>query len=354
MDCRHFWLKIAMEKASPLAMAGAEMSQMLNVQLRDVGFVEVGGGWQREWSGSAALDQAPRAMACIAACHGLYWPLHLAEQRVSDVIWSTDVPVSGTLQSQWTHFCRPYRARSSGKSLEVPPAARNIPKNFWVLPWPTGHGCELHRWHSGGDVPAWQFGVGGSGSSSPFRYKGGEVPGDVPAWQIKSLSSTLQFDKWILDWFGRKTWSQGWLGQGSLDHRTQCVGQRYLDNDWRLWHDSSSSQEADYDGWSPFLRPRGAASHAFLCWSKARFWEQHCWDATKVQSYPKLPSMPCPQDQLHCMLHEPTSLSVRSELSLWVYHSCGDHYWQAGNAAGMDGSKAAARELVHWMALSLD
>ena len=32
-----------MEKASPLAMAGAEMSQMLNVQLRDVGFVEVGG-----------------------------------------------------------------------------------------------------------------------------------------------------------------------------------------------------------------------------------------------------------------------------------------------------------------------
>ena len=43
MDCRHFWLEIAVEKASPLAMAGAEMSQMLDVQSRDVGFVEVGG-----------------------------------------------------------------------------------------------------------------------------------------------------------------------------------------------------------------------------------------------------------------------------------------------------------------------
>ena len=69
-------------------MAGAEMTQMLDVQLRDVGFVEVGG--QTDDGDGPRHGQVLRIpitlISCIAACHGIYWFLDCAEQRVSDVI----------------------------------------------------------------------------------------------------------------------------------------------------------------------------------------------------------------------------------------------------------------------------
>ena len=178
------------------------------------------------------------------------------------------------------------------KNFEAPPAAQNIRKRFAVpLPWATGHGCELHRWQAGGDVPSLTIWSRRLCIIFPFRTMAREAVSQAMSQRDKLsrfrpfISSTNGF---LID-LDEKAESQGtwrWLGQGSLDHRSQCIGQRYLDNDWRLRHDSSSSQEADYDGWSQILRPRGAASHAFLCWSKSRFWEQHCWD--EVQSYPKV------------------------------------------------------------------